>query len=262
MSDPLSFSIELDGLKIETARWGAAPDEAPSIVLLHEGLGSVALWRDFPQHLAQATGLGVLAYSRLGYGRSDSTPLPRPLTYMHEEADRILGRVLDAAGIRRAILLGHSDGASIAAIYAGSRQDFRVRGLILIAPHFFVEDVTIASIEAARTAYTDGNLRPRLARYHNDVDTAFWGWNGAWLDPGFRTWDITDHLPHIRVPVLLLQGDADPYGTTAQLRSAEAETTCPVETVLLPGAGHAPQFEAPEPTLDAVRTFVAQVFAL
>jgi pimeloyl-ACP methyl ester carboxylesterase len=248
--------MELDGRYVETAWWGPTDPTKPTLVLLHEGLGSVGLWRAFPERLAAATGCAVFAYSRFGYGRSASIELPRPLTYMHDEADQVLGRVLAAAGISEFILVGHSDGASIATIYAGSRQDFRLRGLVLIAPHFFVEDITIASIEAAREAYRNGELRGRLSRHHDDVDAAFLGWNGAWLDPGFRNWDITDHLPYIRVPILLLQGEADPYGTDAQLRAAEDNTYCPVQCVLLPGMGHAPHQENPAASLTAIQDFV------
>jgi pimeloyl-ACP methyl ester carboxylesterase len=175
---------------------------------------------------------------------------------MHDEAQQVLGRVLDAAGSGPFMLVGHSDGASIASLYAGSRQDFRLRGLVLIAPHFFVEDVTIASIEAARKAYEQGDLRTRLGRHHDDVDAAFRGWAGAWLDPGFRSWDITDHLAYIRAPILLLQGDADPYGTPAQLRAAEDNTYCPLQCVLFAGLGHAPHQEDPAATIAAIREFV------
>src|SRR5277367_5031294 len=156
--------ILLDGKKLETAWWGPGPEAAPTLVLLHEGLGCVTLWRDFPQRLSAATGCGGFAYSRLGYGRSDPVPLPRPLSYMHDEALLVLGPVLDAAAIRRCVLVGHSDGASIATIYAGGVQDFRVRGLVLMAPHYFVEDIAISAIEQARDAYTEKNLRARLAR--------------------------------------------------------------------------------------------------
>lgn len=247
--------IILDGRRLETTWWGPGPDQAPTLVLLHEGLGCVALWRDFPARLAEATGCGVFAWSRFGYGKSAPVGLPRPLTYMHEEALAVLPRVLDAAGIRHAVLVGHSDGASIATIHAGGREDFRVRGLVLIAPHFFVEEISLASIAAAREAYEQGNLRAKLARHHENVDVAFRGWNGAWLDPGFRAWDITEYLAYIRVPILLLQGTADPYGTGAQVQAAERETYCPVDTVLLEGVGHAPHLEAPEPTLGAIAGF-------
>lgn len=255
----LPVPLAVDGKRIEAAWWGPAPGEAPTLVLLHEGLGCVALWRDFPARLGQATGMGVLAWSRPGYGQSDPVTLPRPLSYMHDEA-RTLPTVLDAAGVRRAILLGHSDGASIAAIYAGSAYDPRVRGLVLIAPHFFVEDEGIRSIAAARDAYEAGDLRPRLARYHRDVDNAFWGWNGAWLDPDFRAWRIDEFLPYIRVPILLIQGEADDYGTVEQLRTAKELAYGPVETMLVPGAGHAPQLDAPEAVVGAVREFARRLF--
>jgi pimeloyl-ACP methyl ester carboxylesterase len=250
-----------DGRRMEAAWWGPPPDAAPTIVLLHEGLGCVALWRDFPPRVAAATGCGVFAWSRLGYGRSDPVPLPRPLTYMHDEAREVLPRILDAAGVRRCVLLGHSDGASIAAIYAGSRQDFRLRGLVLLAAHFFVEPVGVAAIAEAKRRYAETDLRARLARHHDRVDIAFRGWNEAWLDPRFpEVFDLRDELAHIRVPMLLVQGEADPYGTIEQVRVAEREAYCPVETLLLPGVGHAPQFEAAEATLTAVQDFVAQVF--
>jgi pimeloyl-ACP methyl ester carboxylesterase len=251
--------ITLDGRRLETAWWGPGPEAAPTLVLLHEGLGCVALWRDFPQLLAAATGCGVFAYSRFGYGRSEPVPLPRPLGYMHDEALAVLGRVLDAAAIRRCVLVGHSDGASIAAIYAGGVQDFRVRGLVLLAPHYFVEDICLAAIARARAAYAVGDLRTRLARYHDHVDVAFHGWNGAWLDPAFRAWDITEYLAHIHVPVLQLQGTADPYGTAAQPHAAEQTAGCPVETVMLPG-GHAPHLEATAQTLSAIADFTHRLF--
>lgn len=252
----LPMPIALEGTTLETRWWGPGPEAAPSLVLLHEGLGSVGLWRDFPGRLAAATGCGVFAWSRAGYGSSDPVPLPRPLGYMHDEAAQ-LGRVLDAAGIGRCILIGHSDGASIAAIHAGSAQDFRTRGLVLIAPHYFVEDVAISAISDARHAYVAG-LRERLARHHDHVDVAFRGWNDAWLDPRFRAWDITDCLPYIRVPVLQLQGTDDPYGTTAQTDRAERLCHCPVETILLP-ARHAPHLEAPEASLAAIAGFVTHI---
>jgi pimeloyl-ACP methyl ester carboxylesterase len=247
-------------LKIEAAWYGPRPDAAPTLVLLHEGLGCVGMWRDFPRRLAEQSGYGVLVYSRPGYGRSDPVPLPRSLDYMHQEALDVLPAILDQAEIRKAILIGQSDGASIATIYAGSRQDFRIRGLILIAPHFFVEDMGLREIEAAKAAYESGDLRRRLSRYHgSNVDVAFWGWNRAWLDPGFRSWRIDDHLAYIRVPILIIQRLEDPYGTVAQIEAAERAATCPVEVVMLPGAGHSPQLEEPDATLQAIGAFVDHV---
>jgi pimeloyl-ACP methyl ester carboxylesterase len=256
----LSFTIA--GKKIEAARHGPEPERAPSLVLLHEGLGSVAMWKEFPQKLAEATGYGVLVYSRPGYGGSDPVDLPRPLTYMHEEAQKILPAVLDEAGVRKAILVGHSDGASIATIYAGSRQDFRVRGLVLIAPHFFVEELSVRSIAAAKDAYETGDLRAKLAKYHRDVDVAFRGWNRAWLDPSFRQWRIDEYLPYIRVPILIVQGEDDPYGTAAQIAVAQEETYCPVEVSMLPNAGHSPQVDRPDETLATIAEFVTRVLTV
>ena len=238
---------------------GPRPDRAPTIVMLHEGLGCAGLWGDFPERLQRATGAGVFVYSRAGYGRSSPVALPRPLSYMHDEARDVLPALLDSIGFRRGILLGHSDGASIAAIYAGTHQDHRLGGLVLIAPHFFTEDSGIASIVEAKTAYETTDLKQKLARWHTDPDNAFYGWNGAWLDPDFRKWDITGELAYIRVPTLIVQGEADQYGTVKQIETAERECYCPVEVALLNGAKHSPQREQPEATLAAIADFVANV---
>lgn len=256
------LALHINAQPIEAAWWGPGPDAAPTIIMLHEGLGCVAMWRDLPERLAQATGCGVLAYSRFGYGASAPAVLPRPLTYMHEEALDGLGQILDQTGIRRAVLLGHSDGGSIATIYAGGVQDFRLRGIVLIAAHFFVEDMTIASIEAAKTAYENTDLPQKLGRYHRDPDHAFWGWNGAWLDQRFRGWRIDDFIPTIRVPVLLLQGSADEYGSLAQFALFQAEAYCPVETCVIAGAGHAPHASHGAETLAAIVEFVERIQAL
>lgn len=252
-------TIIVGSAQIECRMIGPDPAVAPSVVMLHEGLGSVSTWGGFPQRLAEATGTGVCVYSRLGYGRSLPAPLPRPLDYMHREALDVLPKLLDAIGFRRGILVGHSDGGSIAAIYAGSVQDHRIRGLALIEPHFFVEDVNIAAIERARIAYETTDLRQRLARHHADVDVAFWGWNKAWLDPGFRAFDLTEELAYIRVPVFILKGEDDPYSTLAQLRLAEEECYCPVDTLVLPDCGHAPHREKPVETLDAIAGFIDRI---
>ena len=257
-----AMTLHAGGHALEAAWWGPSPDAAPTLVMLHEGLGCVALWRDLPERLAAVTGCGVLAYSRAGYGQSDPISLPRPLSYMHDEARDVLPAVLDAAGVRRAVLLGHSDGASIALLYAGGRQDFRVAGLALIAPHVFVEAISLTSIAAVRDAFETTDLRDRLARYHRDVDGAFWGWNRAWLDPAFARWRIDDSVAFIRVPILLIQGERDEYGTTAQLHAIEAEAYCPVETLLVPGAAHAPQVSHPALVIDAVASFVARLRAM
>ncbi len=250
--------LDIGSQHLEYRMIGPRPEKAPTLVLLHEGLGCVGLWNDFPAKLAHATGCGVFVYSRAGYGQSSPVPLPRPLSYMHDEAREVLPRLLDAIGFQRGLLIGHSDGASIAAIYAGSHQDHRLGALVLIAPHFFTEDPGIASIEQARVAYESDDLRPRLARWHADVDNAFKGWNGAWLDPDFRKWDITEFLAYIRVPILIVQGEDDQYGTVKQIEAAQQECYCPVEVALLPGARHSPQREAPELTLKAISEFVVR----
>jgi pimeloyl-ACP methyl ester carboxylesterase len=254
--------IRLAEGRLETGWWGPGPEAAPTLVLLHEGLGSLGLWRDFPARLAEATGCGVFAYSRFGYGGSDPVPLPRPLDYMQREARQVLPRVLDAIDFRCGVLVGHSDGGSIAAIHAGSFQDFRVQGLVLLAPHFFTEPEGLAAIREATRRYEAGDLRARLARHHREVEVAFRGWSGAWLDPGFpAAFDLLPDIAHIRVPILAIQGEADPYGTPEQLRVLEREAYCPVEVLMLPGIGHAPQAEAPEVVLHAVREFAARLFA-
>src|SRR5215218_8475636 len=238
--------LDLGAMRLEYRMIGPRPDVAPTIILLHEGLGCVGLWGAFPEQLASATGAGIFVYSRAGYGKSSPVTLPRPFTFMHDEAKVVLPEVLDAIGFRRGLLVGHSDGASIAAIYAGSVQDHRVRGLSLIAPHFVVEDVSVASIEEAKRAYETGDLKAKLARYHQDVDSAFRGWNDVWLDPAFRAWDISEELAYIRVPVQIVQGAADQYGTLHQVEIAQEECYCPVDVTVLPGVGHAPHREAPD----------------
>ncbi|RXG93462.1 alpha/beta fold hydrolase [Bradyrhizobium zhanjiangense] len=229
--------------------------DAPTIVMLHEGLGSVGQWGDFPDKLQQATGAGIFVYSRAGYGQSSKVALPRPLDYMQREALDVLPKLLDAISFKRGLLLGHSDGASIATIYAGAHQDHRLSGLVLIAPHFIVEDISVKSISAIKTAYESTDLKAKLARWHQDVDNAFYGWNGAWLDPKFRDWDISEYLAYIRVPVMVLQGMDDQYGTLRQVEIAQQECYCPVDLKIIPGAGHSPHRETPAATLEAIGQF-------
>jgi len=248
--------LDLAPLRLEYRMIGPRPDAAPTIVMLHEGLGSVGLWGSFPDELAAATGAGVFVYSRAGYGKSSGAKLPRTTSFMDEEAREVLPRVLDAIGFQRGFLLGHSDGASIATIYAGTVQDHRVRGLVLIAPHFFTEELGLAEIRRARKSFASGALREKLAPWHADVDIAFRSWNEPWLDPAFQKWDITDALGYIRVPILIVQGEDDQYGTLRQIEAAKDECFCPVETVVLPGTRHIPHREAPEPTLRAVADFI------
>jgi pimeloyl-ACP methyl ester carboxylesterase len=248
-----SFDIVAGGHRLEAAWHGPRPERAATLVLLHEGLGCVALWRDWPARLAAESGLGVLVYSRWGYGRSQPVTPPRPLTYMHDEGERTLPELLDACGVTRALLVGHSDGGSIALVHAGTpRASPRVVGLALLAAHVFCEDVSVASIERARQQFVDGDLRARLARHHDDVDGAFWGWNRAWLDPDFRRWNLEEYLPRVTVPTLIVQGEDDPYGTLAQVDAIERGLAGPSTRLVLPGCGHAPQRDRPEETTRAV----------
>ena len=257
--DGVGGEIVADGKSLEAVAYGPPPNQAPTIVMLHEGLGCLALWRDFPQKLAAATGHGVFAYSRAGYGGSERIDLPRPLDYMSREARFSLPAVLDAIGLESGILLGHSDGASIAAIYAGEHADERVKGLVLMAPHVFTEEMGLASIAEARRAYTTSDLRAKLAKYHAHVDVAFCGWNGAWLDPGFRAWNIEDAVGRWRVPALLIQGVDDQYGTLKQVRAIEARSPARVTSLILEACRHSPQIDQPQATLDAIVRFCAKV---
>ncbi len=251
--------LNVGGKALEYACWGPVPSAAPTIVMLHEGLGSVGLWRDLPERLAAVTGYGVVAYSRAGYGASDPVSLPRPLNYITDEAVKGLGPVMDQLGIEHAVLLGHSDGATQAAIYAGSVSDMRVRGLILIAPHFFAEPAGVASIKKAGEAFESGALREKLARHHSHVDVAFMGWHDVWTDPEFMNWNVADAIDHLRIPVLAIQGRDDPYGSLAQISEIEDRIYSPLDTLILEGCEHAPHFEKPTETMDAIAEFCARL---
>jgi len=251
--------LHINGADLEYRMIGPAPAEAPTIIMLHEGLGSAALWGDFPEKLQAANGAGVFVYSRAGYGASSPVKLPRPLDYMNVEALDVLPKLLDTIGFRRGLLVGHSDGASIAAIYAGGVQDHRVRAIALMAPHFIVEDISVASIAEIKTAYETTSLKEKLGRWHSNVDNAFYGWNGAWLDPKFRAWDISEYLAYIRVPIAIIQGANDQYGTLRQIEIAQDECYCPVDVTVLDDAGHSPHREAPEATLDVISDFANAV---
>ena len=247
------FLTTIAGVRIEYVRVpGVAP--GPAIVMLHEGLGSVSMWRDFPEQVALATGHEVVVYSRQGHGRSAPLTGPRPLRFMHDEALVVLPEILDALEVRRPILLGHSDGGSIAIIHAGG-SGREVAGLVLIAPHVMVEDISVASIAKARTAYEQGALRTRLGRHHDDVDGAFRGWNDVWLRPEFRSWNIEEYLPRIGCPVLAIQGEDDEYGTMQQVDRI-ARTIPHARLLKLARCGHSPHRDSAEDVLEAIRGFV------
>jgi len=256
------FFLSAGGTRLEAVWHGPPPDEAPTLVFLHEGLGSVSLWKDFPEALAARTGLGALVYSRRGYGKSDSVLLPRPLDDMQQEGLRGLPEVLRAAEVGEFLLVGHSDGASIALVYAGSSPAPGLRGVVVEAPHVFCEDVSVRSISAARDAYERGDLRERLRRHHGDnVDGAFWGWNRAWLDPGFRKWNLESFLPGIRVPLLVLQGEGDEYGTAAQVEAIARRAGAGATVVMLPECGHSPHRDQRERTLQQMADFIQRALA-
>ena len=256
---PKSGFLEIGGKRLEFAAFGPPPRDAPSFVLLHEGLGSVAHWKDFPAKLSDATGCGVFAFSRGGYGRSSAVSLPRPLNYMTKEAAETLPRVLDASGIRKGILLGHSDGATIAAVYAGLVSDRRVAGLILIAPHFFAERTGIDSIRRTGNHYESGGLKQKLQRYHANVDNAFHGWCEAWLNPRFKEWNVADVIDGIEVPVFAIQGEQDPYGSLAQIEELKARLAQPPEVLIMKDCGHSPHRQKQQNLLNAVSEFANRV---
>lgn len=246
------------GHRLEYAWHGPPPHAAPTLVFLHEGLGCAGMWRDFPAELAERTGCGALVYSRVGYGGSDPVSLPRPLTYMHDEGFRVLPAVLDAAGVRRALLVGHSDGSSIALLHAATPEAHpRIDALILEAPHVFCEDVSVESIARVRDTWESGDLRAALERWHGaNTDGAFLGWNGAWLDPAFRAWNIESYLPEIRAPVLVIQGVRDEYGTLLQLEAIARQCGAPVRTEILDACGHSPHRDQRERTMQVMQEFV------
>jgi len=252
-------SLQVNGLTLECSCIGPSPADAPTIVLLHEGLGCKALWRSFPHQLSTLTECGVFNYSRAGYGASDAVNLPRPLDYMSKEAIQNLPVILNAIGARKVILLGHSDGASIASIYAGSVVDHRIRGLILLAPHFFTEQITLSAIETAKKAFENDDLRVKLSRYHKHVDVAFKGWNDAWLHPEFVHWDIGENIDYIRVPVLAIQGVQDQYGSIAHIETLEERCYAPVERVLLDNCEHSPHLEQADAVLASVNEFLRRL---
>lgn len=258
-------SLDLGDMQLEY-RWIPAAHTGPQhpvLIFLHEGLGCTAIWRDFPDRVARQTGLGAFVYSRAGYGASSPVSLPRPLRYMHDEGLEILPRLLDKLGLGSVILIGHSDGASIALIHAGGHPGSpatRVRGIVALAPHVFNEDVSVASIREAAVAFRDGDLRDKLKRLHGDnVDCAFWGWNEAWLDPRFLDWNIEEYLPNVSVPVLIIQGLHDEYGTAAQYGAIEARSRGPVEVLVVDNCGHSPHREQPTITLNAITGFIRRL---
>jgi pimeloyl-ACP methyl ester carboxylesterase len=252
--------IELRGSPLEVLDLPALPgrhDAEPPLVLLHEGLGSVGLWRDFPARLHELTGRRLIAFSRHGHGRSGPPPQPRTPAFFHEEALDVLPELLGELGVLDPVLVGHSDGASIAIIHAAHHS---VAAVVLLAPHVIVEEITVAAIRETRTASLEGGLRQRMARHHVDPDAAFWGWCDVWLDLAFRTWALDDEVARLTAPALLIQGLDDPYGSMAQIERIEARCSWPHERLALPG-GHSPHLEHGELVAARVAEFVAEFAA-
>jgi pimeloyl-ACP methyl ester carboxylesterase len=254
--------VTVQGRSLEFLRIPGVDQQAPEILFLHEGLGSVSHWKDFPARVAATTGCPVTIYSRYGSGNSDVLTEPRPVTYMHDEALRTLPDLLAQLHIENPILIGHSDGASIALIFAGvsagssAGAHNAVRGLVLLAPHLFVEDLSVASIANAKTAFQTTDLPEKLARHHRDAVRTFWGWNNIWLHPDFRSWNIVEYLPRIPCPILAIQGLDDQYGTIAQVQAIAHQSGGPVEILPLADCRHSPQRDQPEATLAAIAKFV------
>jgi len=251
---PIPCRYLIDGHWLEAARIEARHSTVPTIVMLHEGLGSVSHWKDFPRVLAEATGAGVFLYSRYGHGSSDGLDEPRSPSYMHHEAQVVLPEILQKAGIERPLLLGQSDGASIAMLYAGTFPESPA-GLVLEAPHVFIEDITVSSIAQAGVLYKETDLAQRLGRYHANADSLFWGWNNIWLDPRFRDWNIESYLNSIRCPVLVLQGTEDEYGTEKQIEAIQRRIPT-AAAIMLDACRHAPHRDRSEATLSAISRFL------
>jgi pimeloyl-ACP methyl ester carboxylesterase len=251
-SNPSEF-VSVRGRSLEYQRIAAAAD-GPTLVFLHEGLGSIGQWRDFPARIAAATGLPALVYARYGHGQSDALQQPHGVDFMQREALESLPELLQRLGIERPILIGHSDGASIALIHAGSGHP--LRGLVAMAPHVFVEDISIAGITAAKKTYETTDLPQKLARHHRDAGKTFYGWNDVWLAPAFRRWNIESFLPAIKCPLLAIQGHDDEYGSMAQVDAIARQVSGAVEVLKLERCGHSPQKDQPDVVAKAIVGFI------
>ncbi len=245
-------AVDIQGRAIEVLDLPGTSDGAP-LVLLHEGLGSVGLWRDFPAQLQAATGRRLIAFSRYGHGRSAPPARPRTPGFFHEEALEVLPELLLALEAAEPVLVGHSDGASIGLIHAAHHP---VTALVLLAPHVFVEEICVTAIRGTRETFVDGELRERMARHHENPDAAFWGWCDVWLDPAFLDWSLEEETAGLRAPTLLIQGADDPYGTLTQLDRIEGRARGPVTRLVLSG-GHSPHLEHGPQVAQAVASFLA-----
>ncbi|MFQ3191867.1 MAG: pimeloyl-ACP methyl ester carboxylesterase [Paraglaciecola sp.] len=257
LNEYLSVLI-VDGIDLEI-KYFIGEENKPTLIFLHEGLGCVEMWRDFPEKLSELTGCPTLVYSRQGYGRSSSCEVPRPLTYMQDEGLKVLPEIIRVTGIQEHILIGHSDGGSIALINAGGKSSSGLLGVVTMAAHTFCEDLSISSIKLGLIAYTDGNLRSGLEKYHHDnVDCAFWGWNNAWLDADFITFNIEKFLPNIKVPQLVIQGQDDPYGTIKQVESIANKSAGYVEVCMFKNCKHSPYKDKATESIALINLFITK----
>lgn len=252
-----TFHLTIRGHSLEVQRIPGRNSRAAELVFLHEGLGSVSHWKDFPAQVAAITGCPVTVYSRHGCGGSGVLTEPRTVSYMHDEGLRTLPDLVAKLQIENPILIGHSDGGSIALIYAGAHH--QVRGLFLLAPHVFVEELSLTSIAQAKTTFETTNLPEKLGRHHRDAARTFWGWNDIWLHPDFRRWNIEEYLPRITCPILAIQGIDDEYGTMAQVQAIARQSRGPVEILPLAQCRHSPQRDQPDIVLAAIAKFLKQI---
>lgn len=255
-----TFKVTVQGHQLEVQRIQGSGNQGrgarrTELVFLHEGLGSISHWKDFPARVAAATGLPAVVYSRYGSGNSDLLEEPRPVSFMHDEAQEALPELLAKLKVEEPILIGHSDGASIALIYAAVHN--RVRGLVLLAPHVFVEDLSIRSIAEAKVKFETTDLPEKLGRHHRDAAKTFWGWNDVWLHPDFRRWNIEEYLPRIRCPILVIQGLDDEYGTMAQPEAIARQSGGPVEILRLADCRHSAHRDQPEAVIGRIAQFVS-----
>ena len=248
--------LKVQGRNLEVLRIPGDTD-LPELVFLHEGLGSASHWKDFPALVAASTRCPVTIYSRYGSGDSDVLAEPRPVRYMHDEGLASLPELLATLHIESPILIGHSDGASIAIIYAGAHD--RLQGAVLLAPHVFVEGLSVRSIAEAKVSFESTDLPKRLGRYHRDPARTFWGWNNIWLHPDFLRWNIEEYLPRIACPMLVIQGLDDQYGTMAQVEAIRTQSGGPVEVLKLDNCRHSPQRDQRDATLKSITQFVQDI---
>jgi len=254
-----NFFLDIIDQRIEISSIGNLSSNTLSLILLHEGLGSVSMWKDIPEKIYEHTGFNVITYSRAGYGKSSSIKLPRPLNYMSIEANKYLPNILNQLDLKKFYLIGHSDGGTIAALNSGEIKHDNHCGTILVAPHFFIENFNIKSIRDIKNKYEKEGLKEKLSKYHNNVDNAFYGWSETWLNPKFHKWDITKEIKKIKVPIYAIQGNADPYGSVKQIDILEKHLTVKFEKLILDNCGHNPFFERVDECLYGIKSFINQI---